>query len=181
MLHGPLQSCCRATNWVAASWDCPIWNQKLEPNLCLRPQTLPKPRTGSVVPTWAAAQASSHRPARPAPHCWDVAMNNYFHQRSNMFSFSQIWREERELQEIKQKTPNPQPIKRRRRLLSPPQGSRDTNHNSAWMPTSPALRSEGKEVRYSGVWRAKPKLPAKYRCQTSHSLSIFVKQIETGL
>lgn len=181
MLQGPLRSCCRATNRVAASWHHPTRNQKLEPTLCLRPQTQPKPRTGSMVPTRAAAQAGSHRPACPALHCWDVAMNNHFHQRSNMFSFSQIGREEGELQEIKQKTPNPQPIKRRRRLLSPPQGSRDTNHNSAWMPTSPALRSEGKEVRYSRVWRAKPKFPAKYRCQTSHFLSIFVKQIEPGL
>lgn len=71
--------------------------------------------------------------------------------------------------------------KKRKRLPTSPQGSRDTNQNSACMPALPMLGSKGKEVHYSRTWRAKPKFPAKYCCQTSHFLSVFVKQIEPVL
>lgn len=122
---------------------------------------------------------SSHKPAHSPPLHEVQNMPHWSPSvQENVLAFS--WKQGEGQWQEKKKAP-PVKTKGRKGLPPSPQGSRGTNHNSACTPALPMLGSEGKEAQYSRMWRAKPKFPAKYCCQTRHFLSVFVKQIEPVL
>lgn len=76
------------------------------------------------------------------------------------------------------KNPNPQPVENKTAVTAT--GSRQNTAPNC-TPALPVLGSNSKQVCCSGICRIKPKFPAKCYCQTSHFLSIFVKQFELVL